>query len=104
MNINKKSLKISALITIAWVVAVGLISLLFGENAEGVARILNILTAIALTIYSVKIKTSKYKNIAPAWAVFVAIFFTGPIGVMLVVYGLLQIKQGLAELKEVKKK
>ena len=104
MKINTNSLIISAVITITWVVAIGVISLLFGYNAEGVARVFNLLTAIALTAYSVKIKTSKYKNIAPPLAVFVAIYLTGPIGLILVVYGLLQIRQGLAELKEVKKK
>ena len=102
MNINKKSLGLSFVLTLAWVamlVVVYYVILAVTSDegaAEGVVKILNILTAVALTVYSAKIKSSQYKNSAPAWAVFLAIFFLGPIALWFVLYGLLQIKQGLA--------
>ena len=101
MKLNWKNIGISCAITLVWVAVVALVS--ESGKTEGITPILNVLTAIALTICSVKAKSSRYKNVASAPAVFIAVLLTGPLGMIFVIYGLLQIKQGLAELKEIKK-
>ncbi len=96
MKINTKNLGISVAVTIGSVIAAVVLSNLFGD---GFPMALFLAAAIGLYFYSEHIDASKYR-VTPAWV----ILFIGPIGLLFVVYGLLQIRSGLAELKPPKKK
>ena len=113
-KINWKNCLISFLVMISWIFLLGFISVLFTHTTENNASIYNtipvaviILITFVAIIYSFRAiakETYKYKNCAPAWGVFLAIMFLGPIGIWLISYQFLQIKKGFAKPKEINKK
>lgn len=106
-KINWKNCLISFLVMISWIFLLGFISVLFTHTTENNASIYKILITFVAIIYSFRAiakETYKYKNCAPAWGVFLAIMFLGPIGIWLISYQFLQIKKGFAKPKETNKK
>ncbi len=71
---------------------------------ENLRYLINFIVAIIMSIIAYKLETKKYKNVAPIWATLLGVFLFGPLGVWLVSYDFLQIKDGLKELKVKKNK
>lgn len=102
-KINWKNCFISFFVMIFWMFLLGFISVFFTHTTENDTSIYKILILFAAIVYSFRAiakETYKYKNCAPAWGVFLAIMFLGPIGIWLISYQFLQIKKGFAKHKE----
>ena len=65
---------------------------------------INIIFGIVMAIYASKLKMSQYKNCGGAGGTFIGIWIFGELGVWIIFYQILQIKQGNAVLKPVKQK
>ena len=68
--------------------------------AKHISSRVDIVFGIIIALWAKKLKTSQYKNCAPAWAAFVGIWFFGAVGFWMIMYQFLQIKQGYAVLKD----
>lgn len=102
-KINWKNCLISFFVMNFWMFLLGFISAILTHTTENVASIYKILIILVAIIYAFRAitkETYKYKNCAPAWGVFLAITFLGPIGIWLISYQFMQIKKGFARLKE----
>ncbi|MBQ9271444.1 MAG: ankyrin repeat domain-containing protein [Alphaproteobacteria bacterium] len=101
-NINWKNVAISFFIALLWMFIFGIVSVSFQKYIdEKTIKICSvILTATILSFLAYKLKTKQYKNYAPAWEVFIGVIFLQAIGVWIVIYQFLQIKEGCAVLKD----
>lgn len=103
-KISWKNIIFSALIaSLGYVLLIALSFLDHFLNLSGdwllISRISWGLSAVIMTIFTIKLQASKYKYCAPAWVVFPAVFFFKFFGIWLAAYQLLQIKKGNVELK-----
>lgn len=101
-----KNFFLSLFITVIFLLLFGFIAVSFGHSTEdfkGIYKVLTLFVATLFALYAIKKETYKYKNGAPAFGVFIGIAFLGPIGIWLISYQFLQIKNGFAEIKEIYK-
>lgn len=103
-KINWKNIIFSALIaSLGYVLLIVLSFLDHLLNLSGdwvfVSRISWGLSAVIMTVFTIKLQASKYKYCAPAWVVFPVVYFLKFFGIWLAAYQLLQIKKGNAVLK-----
>ncbi|MBR5599439.1 MAG: SHOCT domain-containing protein [Alphaproteobacteria bacterium] len=69
-------------------------------NIKGFSLAVSMIVGIIYTFIAIKLETKKYKNCCPAGFVFIGCYLVGAIGIWILTYEFLQIKQGNAILKD----
>ncbi len=103
-SVNWKNVGVSFLYTSIYTVFMLFITGIMSTIDEGIARactiIANLTIAIILSVYASKLKTYKYKHVAPVWGIIIGMLFFQALAFWIVMYQFLQIKQGNAILKD----
>ena len=105
-GVNWKNVGTSFLISLIYYIF--LVFLIYGIGEERAARncrnVINFLCAIVMAMIAFSQNSGRYKNCSSSLGIFFIVFLLGPIGLWGALYQFLQIKQGNAVLKEIKKK